>query len=71
MSKKKWIFQRAKRAANPCTGRSKKSEFFRARSAPITYVIFYVKHSVGKSDLVRMRTIRSLTTFLSRTNTTC
>ena len=36
---KKVIFQRAKRAANLCTGRSTKTGFFSARSAPLTFVI--------------------------------
>ena len=49
---KKWIFLRAKRAANVCTGRS----------------FFIVKYGEAKSKLVRMRAIRSLTIFLSRTN---
>ena len=48
----------------------KKSVFFRARSAPLTYVIFIVKYGVVKSKVVRMRAIRSLTIFLSRTNKT-
>ena len=42
--------------------------FFRERSAPLAYIILIVKYSVAKSDLVRMRAIRSLTIFLSRTN---
>ena len=46
----------------------KKSDFFRARSAPLTYVIFIVKYGDVKSKVVRMRAIRSLTIFLSRTN---